>query len=59
LPLYPLDGGHFAVALFEKVSGREVNVRRLVPIAAAVIVLMLFLGVVAIVLDLTNPISLQ
>ena len=59
LPLYPLDGGHFAVALFEKISGREVNVRRLIPIAAAVITLMLFLGVVAIVLDLVNPISLQ
>ena len=58
LPLYPLDGGHFAVALFEKLSGREANVRGLIPIAVAVITLMLFLGVVAIVLDLTNPISL-
>ena len=57
LPLYPLDGGHFAVALFERVTGREVNVRGLIPIAAAVIVLMLFLGVVAIVLDIVNPIS--
>ena len=58
LPLYPLDGGHFAVALWEKVTGREVNVRRLVPVAAAVITLMLFLGVIAIVLDVVNPISL-
>lgn len=58
LPLYPLDGGHFAVALYEKVSGREANVRKLLPVAATVITIMLFLGVVAIVLDLTNPISL-
>ncbi len=58
LPLYPLDGGHFAVALWEKVTGREVNIRRLIPVAAAVIALMLFLGVVAIVLDVSNPISL-
>jgi len=58
LPLYPLDGGHFAVALWEKVTGREVNIRRLIPVAAAVIALMLFLGVVAIVLDVANPISL-
>ena len=59
LPLYPLDGGHFAVALYEKISGREANVRRLIPLAAAVIILMLFLGVVAITLDIVNPIDLS
>ncbi len=58
LPLFPLDGGHFAVALYEKVSGRQADVRRLAPIAAAVIGLFAFLGFVAIVLDVTNPISL-
>src|SRR3546814_13093094 len=49
LPLYPLDGGHFAVAAYEKVSGREANVRKLAPVAAAVIGLFAFLGFVAIV----------
>ena len=58
LPLYPLDGGHFAVAAYEKVSGREANVRKLAPVAAAVIGLFAFLGLVAIVLDIVNPISL-
>ena len=58
LPLYPLDGGHFAVAAYEKVSGREANVRKLAPVAAAVIGLFAFLGFVAIVLDIVNPISL-
>jgi membrane-associated protease RseP (regulator of RpoE activity) len=58
LPLYPLDGGHFAVALYEKLSGREANVRRLAPIAAAVIGLFAFLGFVAIILDIVDPISL-
>lgn len=58
LPLYPLDGGHFAVALYEKLTGRQANVRRLLPVAAAVIALMLFLGVVAIVLDIVNPLAL-
>jgi membrane-associated protease RseP (regulator of RpoE activity) len=58
LPLFPLDGGHFAVALYEKVSGREANVRKLAPVAAAVIGLFVFLGFVAIVLDIVNPISL-
>jgi membrane-associated protease RseP (regulator of RpoE activity) len=58
IPLYPLDGGHFAVALYEKVTKREADIRKLVPIAAAVIALMVFLGAVAIILDLTNPLAL-
>ena len=58
LPLFPLDGGHFAVALYEKVSGREANVRRLAPVAAAVIGLFAFLGFVAIILDIVDPLSL-
>ncbi len=59
LPLFPLDGGHFAVAVFEKLTGREANVRKLAPVAAAVIVLFAFLGFVAIILDVVNPISLS
>jgi membrane-associated protease RseP (regulator of RpoE activity) len=58
LPLFPLDGGHFAVALYEKVTGRAADVRKLMPVAAAVIGIFAFLGFVAIVLDVANPISL-
>ncbi len=58
LPLYPLDGGHFAVAVYEKLTGREANVRRLAPVAAAVVGLFAFLGFVAVILDIVNPISL-
>ncbi len=58
LPLFPLDGGHFSVALYEKVTGRQADIRRLIPVAAAVIGLFIFLGFVAIILDLTNPINL-
>ena len=58
LPLYPLDGGHFAVALYEKLSGRTADVRVLAPVAALVIALVGFLGLVAIVLDIVNPINL-
>ncbi len=58
LPLLPLDGGHFAIALWHKVTGREPDVRRLVPVAVAVIVLFSFLGLAAIILDITNPIRL-
>ncbi len=59
LPLFPLDGGHFAIALYEKITGRQADIRRLAPIAIAVVGLFAFLGFVAIILDVTNPINLQ
>ena len=37
IPLYPLDGGHFAVALYERIRGRSADVRKLLPVAAAVL----------------------
>ncbi|HVR33118.1 MAG TPA: RIP metalloprotease [Acidimicrobiia bacterium] len=58
LPLYPLDGGHFAVALYEKVSGRTADMRKLIPVALAVIAVIGLIGVLAIVLDIVNPIDL-
>jgi membrane-associated protease RseP (regulator of RpoE activity) len=57
LPLFPLDGGHFAVALYEKLTGREANMRKLMPVAAAVIGTLFFLGFVAIILDILDPIN--
>jgi membrane-associated protease RseP (regulator of RpoE activity) len=57
LPLFPLDGGHFAVAVYEKLTGREANIRKLMPVAAAVIGTLFFLGFVAIILDIIDPIS--
>lgn len=58
LPLYPLDGGHFAVALYEKLTGRQADIRKLVPIAVMVIGLIAVIGLLAIVLDIVSPIKL-
>jgi len=55
LPIYPLDGGHFAVAVYEKVRGRAPDVRKLAPVAAAVVIFMILLGVFAIYLDIAHP----
>lgn len=57
IPLLPLDGGHFAVATWQKVTGREPDVRKMVPVAMAVIALFTFLTLAAIVLDIFNPIQ--
>ncbi len=58
LPIYPLDGGHFSVALYEKVTGREADVRKLIPVAAAVVIFLVLLGVIGIYLDIVSPVNL-
>jgi membrane-associated protease RseP (regulator of RpoE activity) len=58
IPLYPLDGGHFAVALYEKVRGRQADVRRLLPVAAAVFIFIMAIGVLGIYFDIVDPIQL-
>ncbi len=58
LPLFPLDGGHFAVAVYEKLFKREADVRKLMPVAALVLGIFIFLGVVSIYLDIVEPIRL-
>ncbi len=58
IPLYPLDGGHFAVALYERIRGRHADVRKLVPIAAAVFAFIVVLGVLGFYFDIVDPIEL-
>ncbi len=63
IPLLPFDGGHAAVAIYEsiasKVTGRAVRVdyRRLMPITAAVLVVVLALGLSTMYLDVRNIIT--
>lgn len=57
LPLPPLDGGHLAVLAWEKVTGKPVDVRKLVPIAAAVISFFVILFIAVLYLDLARPIK--
>ena len=58
VPLYPLDGGHFAVAAYEKIRGRPADVRKLMPIAVAVFIFVVMLGLLAIYFDIVDPIQL-
>lgn len=63
IPLLPFDGGHAAVAIYEaiasKVKGQAVRVdyRRLMPITAAVLVVVLALGLSTLYLDVRNIIT--
>ncbi|RPI25293.1 MAG: RIP metalloprotease, partial [Actinobacteria bacterium] len=58
VPLYPLDGGHFAVALYEKIRGRAPDVRKLMPVAVVVFAFVVALGLLGIYFDLFRPLQL-
>jgi membrane-associated protease RseP (regulator of RpoE activity) len=57
VPLYPLDGGHFAVAGYEKVTGKTPNIEKLLPVAAVVFIFLVTLGLMGVYLDIFDPIS--
>jgi membrane-associated protease RseP (regulator of RpoE activity) len=63
VPLLPFDGGHIAIATFEKISSLvmrrkvQVDAAKLMPIAAAVLVLLLFIFVSSVFLDITRPVA--
>ncbi len=58
IPLPPLDGGHLALLVWERFTGRQVDYRRLVPISAAVIVFLSLFVVATVFLDLTKPLPI-
>jgi membrane-associated protease RseP (regulator of RpoE activity) len=55
VPLPPLDGGHLAVIGIEKVTGRTVDPRRMIPVAAVVAGFMVLLTLSLFYLDIVNP----
>ena len=57
LPLPPLDGGHLAVLGYEVVTRRTVDIRKLIPIAAAVISFFVLLFFAVLYLDLARPLQ--
>jgi membrane-associated protease RseP (regulator of RpoE activity) len=69
LPLLPLDGGHLAIVLFERVRAGWarlrrrpdpglVNIQRLIPVSVGVFALLVALGLLLIAADIVNPVTL-
>ena len=59
LPLPPFDGGHLAVLAIEKLlGGKTVDMRKLVPISAAVAAFFILFTFAVIYLDIAKPINL-
>jgi len=65
VPLLPLDGGHVAIATYERIRefGRRgryhADVTKLLPLTYAVVLLLITVGVMALYIDVVNPIDLQ
>ena len=70
LPLLPLDGGHLAVVIFERIRawlarlrGRpdpgQVDIQRLVPASMLVFAVLVGLGTLLIAADILNPVHIQ
>jgi membrane-associated protease RseP (regulator of RpoE activity) len=57
LPLPPFDGGHLAVLVLEKLRGKAIDARKLIPVSAVVVsFLVLFVGA-TILADVIKPLT--
>jgi membrane-associated protease RseP (regulator of RpoE activity) len=57
LPIPPMDGGYLAFLVKEKLTGRPVDLRRVAPVAALIVGLLVTLTVGLVWLDITNPLG--
>jgi RIP metalloprotease RseP len=55
LPLPPFDGGHLAVLAIEKIRGRPVDMRKVIPVSAAVAAFFIIFTVAVVYVDLVKP----
>jgi membrane-associated protease RseP (regulator of RpoE activity) len=69
LPLLPLDGGHLAVVIYERIRAwlarlrrrpdpGPVDYRRLIPVSVGVFALLVGVGLLLIMADLVNPVHI-
>jgi membrane-associated protease RseP (regulator of RpoE activity) len=57
LPIPPMDGGYLAFLAKEKLTGRPVDLRKVAPVAALIVVLLVMFTAGVLWLDITKPIS--
>jgi membrane-associated protease RseP (regulator of RpoE activity) len=56
-PLPPLDGGHLAVLAFEKLTRHPVDMRKVIPVAGAVVAFFVVLSIAILYLDIFRPLA--
>ncbi len=55
LPLPPFDGGHLAILVIEKIRGKPVDMRKVIPVSAAVAAFFILFTVAVIYVDIVKP----
>jgi membrane-associated protease RseP (regulator of RpoE activity) len=58
LPIPPFDGGHLAVVAWEKIRGRKVDARKLIPVTMVVVIFLMVWFVSITYLDIFKPIPI-
>ena len=64
IPLLPFDGGHVAIAVYERIRSRRnrpyhVDVAKLMPVTYMVFLVLMFVAVTSMYLDIVRPLSLE
>jgi RIP metalloprotease RseP len=57
MPLPPFDGGHIAVLLIEKIRGKTIDQRRVIPVAVAVMGFLVVFVTLTVIADLSKPLT--
>ena len=63
MPLLPFDGGHIAIATYEKIASTirrrpvQVDVAKLLPVTAVVMAVLAFIFLSSLFLDITRPLD--
>ena len=57
MPLPPFDGGHLAVLLIERIRGKSIDQRRVIPVAVAVMGFFVVFVTLTMIADLTKPLT--
>jgi membrane-associated protease RseP (regulator of RpoE activity) len=55
LPLPPFDGGHLAVLVIERIRGKAVDMRKVIPVSAAVAAFFIVFTVAVVYVDIVKP----
>lgn len=55
IPVLPFDGGHAAIALYQKLTGKQANFDRLAPVAIGVIVVFMGIFLIGLWFDIFSP----
>jgi membrane-associated protease RseP (regulator of RpoE activity) len=59
VPLPPFDGGHLAVLVLEKIRGKTIDMRKLIPVSAAVMGFLILFVMATVFLDITKPLPIS